>query len=308
MPNETPSQTQTPSTPPQTPKWVAALGPDVQPPRANTPSGNLPPAPVPVGDQTPPTQPVPPVIQPPAPTGSPTPPATQTPAAPATPSGPAPVQLSPEMLQQLVTGVASAVAPTAQPQAPTQEQLDKMFNVHRVDAEALKAWGWENPSEAQVAAINAYGQAIAKQAASVAAFQLALARKELESVLSPIQQHFEEQRVKAAEDRFYTKYPGLKEYAPLVMQIGQAIASSGKTWQNEDAAFTDVVNETVRVLKSVGVDITSKLGTSGAQAPQPPNQPNPNGMPQLSAGGQGGAGGAPASGGNEPRWKKALAD
>lgn len=289
-----------------TPRWAQALSEPSTPAGGEENGGGTPPVegtpPLGTGDVQPPTTP-----PTPAPTTSPagTPPAAPAPA-------PSAVALTPDQLQQIVKSVAP---PPPAPAAPTEEEIDRTFNVFRVSEDQLKQMGVENPTAEQIQFYNNIVQGTARQAVTLAAFAMQQEMKRLEGLLQPLQQYYQQQAIDAARNRFYTRYPNLRDMEPVLVAIKDSFLAQGKQFESEDAAFKAVAEQAVTMLKGVnGIDHAKLLEGPAAGAapaggqPNPQPTPRPSGMPTLAGGGQGGSGDAGAvAGGGTPNWRKALA-
>jgi len=264
----------------------------------------------------PPAQPpVAPTNAPVAPTGSPVPAAAPSvaPGSPGAPTGnvaPPPILMDQATVQQLIAGVTANSQPQQQTPPPTQEELDKMFNVFKVTPQLLtEQLGIENPTEAQLNFYNNLAQGAARQAATIASMAIAMEVKRLQDQYAPFQAFVEQQQQAKLVDMFFGKYPNLKGYEPLLSKVRDSYLQQGRKFKNEDEAFKTIAEDTVAILRSTpGVDVSKLLegtaATPNGAAPQQP-QPNPTRMPTLSGGGQGGAGDA-NKGDSIPNWKKAL--
>lgn len=220
-------------------------------------------------------------------------------------------QLDQATLQQLVSQVGQAPAGQQQQQPqPTEEELNQLLNIFKVDAAALQAMGIENPTEQQVAFYNNVVQGTAKQAVTLASYGFAHELNQLKAQYAPIVDFFRQQQMEAMKDRFFQKFPGLTGMEPLLIKIRDHIIASGRKFKDETEAFQAVHDEAIATAKQLGLDVSKftaqpAAGAAPAGGAQTSAQPTPSTMPTLSRGGQGGAGEAGAGGGNMPRWRKA---
>lgn len=214
--------------------------------------------------------------------------------------------LTPELLQQLMTGAAtSAVQATQaqqQPQGMTEEEFRRVFNVYNPDKALFDAMGWEMTPE-KVAILTQAFQGSARQAATMAAYQLEAYKQEIAKRLAPIAAYMEEAQMEKQKSRFLSKYPDLKGLEPLLVRIKDSFIREGRRFKTEDEAF-QAVAEAAREVKQ---QILSANGGAAVGQSQTQRQPTSSQrMAPLSGGGQGGAGDSGAAGAEKPYWQKVL--
>jgi len=247
-------------------------------------------------------------VQAPGSVVSPQTPAVQTPA-----SAAQIVQMDEATLARMVDAYAERTGQQAQQNqqqpAPTQEELDQLFNVYKPAAEHLVALGIE-PTPERIKVVGDWLQGASKQAASVASFQLAHVvgqlKQELAQQLGPVMAFYQQQAAEGMKQRFYGKYPNLKGIEPLLLRIKDSFTLQQRKFKTEDEAFKAVADEALATLSSVGVTLGADGANNGGASPQQnQNGLRPSRMPALSGGGQGGAGDG-TSIGQKKNWQKVL--
>jgi hypothetical protein len=216
------------------------------------------------------------------------------PAAAATPPPSNIVPLSPEQLQQLVTGAVSAAVPRPAPQAPDPREVARLLNVFEMSEEHAAALLAGGPQAVQTFN-QVIGPGLVKQAVTIAAMHFQEKMAELEAQYNPVLQHYQTQRQEQMKKDFFTKHPDLTPFEPIAIAAAQQLKASGFSGTQEEA-FRLVAENTRKVLTQANIPV-GQAG-QGAQPTTPPAaQPaTPARMPVLSGGGQGGGG----SGGAAP--------
>lgn len=203
---------------------------------------------------------------------------TDAPAAPA-PAHDAPLTLTQEQLQALVSATAkevhAAATPPAQPPTMTQEEFEKRFNVVKVQPDVIETLlDNEKDIPSKVAALQELLHGTARMATTIAAYQMAAMRQELEQRMTPALTLVEQQREEALANKFFESYPDLKEYRPLLVMVRDQLVKEGRSFATVEEAFKEVATRANAVLKSI----------PGAQ--QATSQRPTGGPARLSGGGQ----------------------
>lgn len=199
-----------------------------------------------------------------------------------------------EILRKANVGQAPPQPATPQQQNISEEDFNKMFNVHRADEKFLRDLLGLDP-ETQVAperlaAFNQYGQALVRQAVTMAAFQIDAIKQELTKQMSPAVTFAQQQEHERLKTEFFKTNEDLKPYEPLVTEVYQRLAASG--WKgSKEEAFKTIADNARTILKQLPGDLLSQQSSPESQtkAPKPAHK-----MSTVSSGGQGGAGGAKA--------------
>lgn len=205
------------------------------------------------------------------------------------------------MFQEAVkTAVPQQAAP---PKQYTEEELRKILNVFSAQDAHLKQLGLE-PTPEKVTAFNEVLQAVAKQATSVASFELQAALEALQERLNPVLQYVQQSQMEGMKQRFFKKHNDLEGLEPIVMTAYQALKARGAKFNGEDEAFKAVAEEARAILSKLpgyngGTRGNTRSKTEGRQS-TPTRK-----MPSLSSGGQGGAGDSSGKT-SGPKWKSVL--
>jgi len=215
------------------------------------------------------------------------------------------VKLDKETLSAMFTEAVKAAQPPPPPKQYTEEELRQALNIFQASDSHLKQLGLEATPE-KVEALNTILQAVAKQATSVATFELKAAIDTITEKLRPVYQYMDQSRMESMKTRFFSKHKDLEGLEPLVVVAHQNLKARGVKFDGEDAAFKAVAEETRALLSKLPGFKDGKRGETRPKneekRPMPPRK-----MPTLSSGGQGGAGdrsGQPSG----PKWKSVFRD
>lgn len=235
------------------------------------------------------------------PSTTPATPVTPTPITPATPTS---TTLDKESIRELVTGVARAVAPKEKAPEMSMEEFNRVMNVLNITPEYAQKLGL-NPEAAPV--LQELFQGIAKQAVTMATYQINQARQELETRfnagLTPLQQHIQKQVEGQAKDEFMKAYPDLKGFEPVLELVYAQMKTEGYQAKTKEEAFKAVADRAQTMIKTLPGMTAVPVGTV-KQAGQPTPGQGAHRMSTLSGGGQGGVGGS--SGGTRKSTSERL--
>lgn len=224
--------------------------------------------------------------------------------------------LSPEQIQQIVTGAVTPLLQQQRQQQPqqqrqyTQDDFNKAFNVWNPDESFVSQFvpNWQEldanarASHPLTKAFPTMRDALVRQAVTLAAYQIQEEMGKIRGEFGPILEHVNEARREKMKSDFFTEFPHLKPYEAIAMAVGQQIqsnaAASGQQLSVKDA-FKLVADETLKTLKAAGIDPATAQAAGQGAAQQNNGQHRMN---ALSNGGQGGAGG---SAGGKPAAKSA---
>jgi len=226
-------------------------------------------------------------------------PPAQTPAAPAvlptapvqTPAAPA-VQPTPLTIdhQALARAIREGNAPA--PAGPSDEEVSRQLGIVHVTPEVYKqAFGVDGTPE-QIKGLNDYGQAIAKQAVTIASVLMGREIQQLKDSFAPYTQVIQQQEATRIKGEFFKKHADLGGYEELVTQQYQLAKASGRKFATLDEAGQFVADQTRSVLKSLGITPAAPAATNGPQLPAK-SVPQTRQMTPQSMGGKGG--GTPAA-------------
>jgi hypothetical protein len=213
------------------------------------------------------------------------------------------VKLDKETLSAMFTEAVKAAQPPPPPKQYTEEELRQALNIFQASDSHLKQLGLEATPE-KVEALNTILQAVAKQATSVATFELKAAIDAITERIKPVFQHMEQSRMDNMKQRFFSKHKDLEGLEPIVVVAHQNLKARGVKFGAEDEAFKAVAEETRAILSKLPGYKDGKRTETRTETKK--TQPTPSRrMPTLSSGGQGGAGdksGQPSG----PKWKSVF--
>jgi hypothetical protein len=198
----------------------------------------------------------------------------------------------------------------AQPAPPapaqlSQEDIDKAFNVYRVAEQELANLGIE-PTPEKIKHFNGILQGLARQAATVAHYQVQVALKQLQDSIGPMQEYVAQQRVEQMKTRFFEQFSHLKSYEPLLLLIRDSYIQQGRKFNSEKELFEAVSKDAETKLKEVGIDVEKIKQQSSAQKGGAKPGSTSSKMTTLSGGGQGGAGDNTKGSDKVPNWRRVL--
>jgi hypothetical protein len=213
------------------------------------------------------------------------------------------VKLDKETLSAMFTEAVKAAQPPPPPKQYTEEELRQALNIFQASDSHLKQLGLEATPE-KVEALNTILQAVAKQATSVATFELRAAVDAITEQIKPVFKYMEQSRMDSMKQRFFSKHKDLEGLEPIVVVAHQNLKARGVKFDAEDAAFKAVAEETRAILSKLPGYKDGKRTETRTETKR--TQPTPSRrMPTLSSGGQGGAGdksGQPSG----PKWKSVF--
>jgi hypothetical protein len=148
-------------------------------------------------------------------------------------------------------GIGTQPAAKAQPEAktpPTQDELEKMFNVWKPSAELIAQLRAEKPEDA-VAAIVAMRDGMLKQVMTMVEFRTKQIMDKLQADnIAPLQQYVSEAQATSFRNDFFVKYPDLNKYEALVDAVAAKLQQSGFHADNRDAVMAKFAEETQKVV------------------------------------------------------------
>lgn len=188
---------------------------------------------------------------------------------------------------------------TPAPTGPTDAELAQQLSIVTVTPELYKGVFGVDGTPEQVKGLNDYGQAIAKQAVTIASVLFERQLKTLQDSLSPYTAVVRQQEASRIEKEFYTEHKDLTGYEEMVKQQYQLALQSGKTFASLAEASKFVADQTRSTLLSLGITpktpIANGAPVSGKSVPQ--TRP----MTPTSMGGKGG-------GNNQPTQPKSTVE
>lgn len=228
-------------------------------------------------------------------------------AEPVQPTAPQSMTMTPDQLKDIVSSAVKNVGKGdgAQPQQYTEEDYKRMFNIFQATPEDLQVLGIEASPDKAVH-FNNMLQAVAKQAVTLAAYQMAVENKKIQEAINPLRSYMQEQAEAGMRQRFFQKNPDLEGLDLLLTKIRDSYVREGRTFGTEDEAFQAVATEARAIITQARGGAAPTQGAP-AGAVRPATTPKPaRQMTTLSRGGQGGAGDTKPAGKDVPTWKRAL--
>lgn len=168
------------------------------------------------------------------------------------------------------------------------EEYNKLFNVPTITSDHIEQL-FKGGDDA-IKVMQELLQGSAKQAVTMAHYLMENNRTSLMKELDPYLQFSSQMRENQLKEEFMGKYPHLKDYEPILVEIKNKLEREGFKGSKDDV-FKRISEEADRLINTV----TSKQSGNGQQAISTQQQPPK--MTTLSGGGQGGAGDPTSSGG-----------
>ena len=206
---------------------------------------------------------------------------------PPTPAKPDSVTLSKEQIQELISGTAKAVQPPAQEQKLSQEELNKLLNVFRVQPQHAQKLGLQ--AETAVEALQEIIDAAVRQAVTMSAYQQEALKRDFIGQLTPLRSFAQEQQEQKMRTEFMSTFPEFKGYEPLLETVYRTMVAEGTRFDTREKAF-EAVAERARAV------ITKLPGVGQQSQKQAASATTGKKMSTLSGGGQGGGGGSTKGG------------
>lgn len=263
-------------------------GPPVAPARLETPESPAPPAatPVPDGSRAP--------DAPPSPSGAVAP--QQGTVAPATTPPQSAIQqivMTPEMLAQITAQRQQSAQPQPQPQPQLSEaDFVRHFNIFQANDQVYESiLGVKPDRPEQVKALDDALQGVARQAVTIARFEMANKVKELQAQLQPINKSLQQQKETEYATRFYAQNTDLKDYEPMLREIVDAARARNMKFASDQEAMKYVA-DTARRLLGKTVPVPGQAPGSVSNPAQTIQAPGARQMTPVSMGGRSGQGGA----------------
>ncbi len=183
-------------------------------------------------------------------------------------------------------GQPQAAPATQSTKQYTQEDFDKAFNIFKPTPalrDAILAGG-----DGALAALAEVAQGVAKQVATLAAYQLQEAREQLEAKFSPALTYAQKEQEKALWAEFTEVNKDLKGFEMIVQKVVADMKTNG--WKGtKEEGFKFIADQSRLIIKALPGMAAAQVGAAPGAAPT-------TRMSTLSGGGQGGAGnGAPAA-------------
>ena len=228
--------------------------------------------------------------QPTAPAAAPAAPAAQPAAAPvpAAPAAQTPPPAAPLTIDHAALAKAIREGNQPAPTGPTDEELSRQLGIVHVTPEIYKqAFGVDGTPE-QIKGLNDYGQAIAKQAVTIASVLFKRELQEFKDSMSPYTAVVQQQEAGRIKTEFFKKHADLGGYEELVTQQYQLAKASGRKFDSIEAAGTFVAEQTRSVLKSLGITPAAPAVPNGTQSPGK-SAPQTRQMAPHAMGGKGGS-------------------
>lgn len=218
-------------------------------------------------------------------------------ATPAAPAQPAVLRLDPETIAALR---AQAAPPQQQaPQRLSQEALDKLLNPVRVNAELMKQLGFDAATPEQIKGFQLFADSISKNATSIAQLIVQQQVERFNQQLAPIMEFHQQEQIKRTENEFYTSYPNLKNYAPLVKAAARQISPTKADGSDKSVkeVFGEISEVVMQTLKASGINLPAGSANhsagAGGQGGQQGQVPTANSVASPGRSATGGGGGKP---------------
>lgn len=213
------------------------------------------------------------------------------PVGPTTPVAPAPFDQE-ALARSIAEGVRQGNAP--QPTGPSDADLSRQLGIVTVTPEMYKSVTGVDGTPEQVRAFNDFGQAVAKQAVTIASLMLTQQIKTMQDSLSPYTSAVRAQEAVRQKETFFKEAPELAGYEELVKQQYQIALQSGRKFATVDDARKFVADQTRSTLKTLGIT-PAVPAAHGSNQPTGKPAPQSRQMAPTSLGGKGSGASGPAT-------------
>lgn len=170
----------------------------------------------------------------------------------------------------------------------TQEDFNRAFRVMQFDPNFLTQLRDENP-EVALKALVQLRDGLVTQALTMAEARVQQLLKNLsDQQIAPIQSYVGERQAREFRDDFFSQYPDLEDYEPLVDAVASKLQAAGFHADSRDEVMKKFAEETQAIIKTLqekGGQVAPGNG-GGKAAPQPQQRR----MSTLTGGGQPGSG------------------
>lgn len=184
--------------------------------------------------------------------------------------------LTPQQIADLSAAAAFKVAegqtkPAPEPTPMTTEEFNQAFNVATVTPELMDAFtNVEIPIEQRIAVFDKYGQALVREAVTMALHSIQDSEKRLlagfSDQIQPLADNLSVSKAEKLKAEFYTVYPDLKPYEQILKEVHGAFVAQGIKFPTNEKAFEAVATRAKELISSV---LTSESNPSNpAIAPE----------------------------------------
>lgn len=178
------------------------------------------------------------------------------------------------------------------------EEIDRLLNPVRVDANTLKAFGINDATPEQIAGAQAFANSIVKNATSIANLVIEQRMRQTLTPYEPMVQFIQQQQTKQHIDAFYSRHTGLQKYEKLVQVAAKQVSPVKQDGSEKTPieVFDEVADVVKSILQQSGITIensgqaTQRAASSGRSVPR---------MAALQGAGRS-AGGSSSGGANNP--------
>jgi len=148
----------------------------------------------------------------------------------------------------------------------TEADFKKQFGVFEVAPQEFAAiFGMEEASAEQVAAFNQIIQRTAAMAVRMSEYKAKEMNDGMRTEYGPFRDTVARMNSKALENRFVAKYPNLVKYDQMVKDVAERAKREGKKFKSSEEGLDWVAQETIRKLKSVGIDVAAQAAPTKVQ-------------------------------------------
>lgn len=179
--------------------------------------------------------------------------------------------LSDERIAEITARVLKAQQPKQEEPQFSAEQIEKIVNPVKVTKEDVAELTGQDPStitDKQVAFLQRFANATAKNATSLSALILEQRSRALESKYEPVRNYYEQQQARAQVEAYHTQYPHLKQYEKISQSVARTVSPTkvDGSFKTAQEIFKEVSDGVLETLKASGINITASQARTSASA------------------------------------------
>lgn len=179
--------------------------------------------------------------------------------------------LSDERIAEITARVLKAQQPKQEEPQLSAEQIEKLINPVKVTKEDVAELTGQDPAtvtDKQVAFLQRFANATAKNATSLSALVLEQRSRALESKYEPVRSYYEQQQARAQVDAYHAQYPHLKQYEKISQSVARTVSPTkvDGSFKTPQEIFKEVSDGVVATLKASGINITASQARTSASA------------------------------------------
>lgn len=208
-----------------------------------------------------------------------------------------------ELNAKLAAKLAQQSQPKPEPKQLSQEEIDKILNPVKIDAEFLKGLGIAEPTEQHLKAYQQFANMMTKHHSSLTQLMLENRMRELTSQAEPMYAFYQQQQAERQKQAFFTRHPTLNKFGKFVQFAASQVqpTKADGTEKSMEEAMDEIAENAKSLLKESGVDVDA-LGSEEDGESTTLGAPKQTTVPRMASLQAGGRSGSPSvkGGGNNP--------